>query len=172
MQQFLRFKERLDELGVECVTGTLENILDSLVADLKKFERVLLADLPQQLESVILSKTRAISLSTCTLKQIEEAEVCVAHTNEVVVEAGSLVLVSRSTRHRLATTLPERLYVICTSPKIYDTLYEYFLNRLPLEPNTTTTFISGPSRTADIEQILIKGVHGPKFVKVYFEKYN
>jgi L-lactate dehydrogenase complex protein LldG len=39
---------------------------------------------------------------------------------------------------------------------------------LPAERSSSMVLITGPSRTADIEQTLIRGVHGPKDVHVVF----
>jgi len=62
---------------------------------------------------------------------------------------------------------------VLTEDKILSSLDELFqILPLPVEQISSLVLITGPSRTGDIEQILVRGVHGPGelHVIVIYEK--
>jgi L-lactate dehydrogenase complex protein LldG len=80
-----------------------------------------------------------------------------------LAETGTLVLNCPDEELRLATMVCE--YHVCVLPKskIYADGYEAEeqLRTFMLDAPNYTAFITGPSRTADIERVLSIGVHGP-----------
>ncbi len=80
-----------------------------------------------------------------------------------LAETGTIVLNCPDEELRLATMLCE--YHVCILPKSrvvkdgYDA--EEQLQKFMLDAPNYTAFITGPSRTADIERVLSIGVHGP-----------
>jgi L-lactate dehydrogenase complex protein LldG len=81
-----------------------------------------------------------------------------------IAETGTVVLESTDENVRIATTLPEKHFVILDPRKILATADEAvpvlkdFHEQLP---QAYLAYITGPSRTADIERVLTIGVHGP-----------
>lgn len=80
-----------------------------------------------------------------------------------VAETGSCVIVSQSEDLRLATMVCEIHVVALPKARVVESLTdaEEFLNEAMRGGVMYTSFISGPSRTADIERVLALGVHGP-----------
>jgi L-lactate dehydrogenase complex protein LldG len=82
-----------------------------------------------------------------------------------IAETGTVVLVSADEQHRLASLLPERHYVVLPRSRLCGTLaaaLALLQGADGLPRSRTITFVTGPSRTADIELVLVVGVHGPK----------
>jgi len=78
---------------------------------------------------------------------------------------GTLVLESTPEPIRLASTLPERHVALLDPRKIIDDLVAAtpILRQFHQQmPQNFLAYITGPSRTADIERVLTIGVHGPK----------
>lgn len=86
-----------------------------------------------------------------------------------IAETGTLVLVATAERHRLASLLPPLHLVVLPTARLLGTL-AHTLVRLQGPDGTpaarTITFVTGPSRTADIELELVVGVHGPRTLHV------
>nr|MBN1228980.1 lactate utilization protein [Anaerolineae bacterium] len=89
---------------------------------------------------------------------ITGAEAALADTGTIVVRGGE-------GRSMLASLLPPVHIALVDSRRLFPCLSAY-LDSLPgsdhLAAASNTVFISGPSRTADIEQTLTLGVHGPR----------
>jgi L-lactate dehydrogenase complex protein LldG len=84
-----------------------------------------------------------------------------------IAESGTIAVVSGPGRSRLASLLPPVHVALLQSDRIYATLPD-FLGAHPdvTDEGSNLVLISGPSRTADIEMTLTRGVHGPGEVHV------
>jgi L-lactate dehydrogenase complex protein LldG len=80
-----------------------------------------------------------------------------------IAETGGLLLAPGPMEPRLLSLVPPVHLALLRAERIFDTLFQAFQelgwNR---EPPANALVISGPSKTADIEQTLAYGVHGPK----------
>lgn len=103
----------------------------------------------------------------------------VAETNSLtgvdfaIAETGTLVIQSSPTRPLGHSLFLETHVVIVESGRIRYHLSDVLDNAFIDHPNKAqTVLISGPSRTADIEQTLVLGAHGPKHVHIIVIQEN
>lgn len=83
-----------------------------------------------------------------------------------LADTGSCVIVSGTAQERLLTYLPPVCLVVGRTQQLVEHLPAAWeaLSARASDPATRGEFVlvTGPSRTSDIEKILIHGVHGPK----------
>jgi L-lactate dehydrogenase complex protein LldG len=96
----------------------------------------------------------------------EDAEVSLIAADAGVVETGQIAFAHRAGRPRGAGVLPERQVALLDAaavvPSLAEALGRLFAGGVP----GNLVLVAGPSRTADIEQRPIRGVHAPRELDV------
>jgi L-lactate dehydrogenase complex protein LldG len=161
-----RFAAELAALGVEChIEGSPERVRER-VAGLVAGKRVLAWDagrLPYAVDSVLAGAARGGS----PRDEQAAAEIGVTGCDGAIAETGSLVLLSGRGRSRAVSLLPPVHLAVVRRPDLYFSMGEFFARQdARIGEVAACTFVTGPSRTADIELTLTLGVHGPGQVVV------
>jgi L-lactate dehydrogenase complex protein LldG len=96
-------------------------------------------------------------------KLFNETDASITTTIGAIAQSGSIVLHPTHEEPRLMSLVPDIHIALVYEDTIYETFdqiitNQYWAKNMP----TNALLISGPSKTADIEQVLAYGVHGPK----------
>jgi L-lactate dehydrogenase complex protein LldG len=95
-------------------------------------------------------------------EQQAAAEIGVTGCDAAIAETGSLVLLSGPGKPRAASLLPPVHVAVARRNDLRFSMGEFFREYVDaIAGAACCTFITGPSRTADIELTLTLGVHGP-----------
>jgi L-lactate dehydrogenase complex protein LldG len=107
-------------------------------------------------------------------KRIFSIDASITETLGGIAETGSLILWPSRDEPRLMSLIPPIHLAVLQAEKIYNTFSEAIDEGRWTEKGmpTNALLISGPSKTADIEQTLVYGVHGPKQLVVFIIQSN
>jgi L-lactate dehydrogenase complex protein LldG len=103
-------------------------------------------------------------------RMCQAADVGITGAKFALAETGSIAIASGAQHSRLVSLLPPAHIVLLSEKVLVPDLISWEDLR-PKRIPSQLVFISGPSKTADIEQTLVVGAHGPKrlIVIVYGE---
>ncbi len=101
-----------------------------------------------------------------TATELDEFEGVLTGATLAIAETGTVVLQNVAGQGRRAISLvPDYHLCVAKVEDVVATVPEAMM-RLQRTASVATTFVSGPSATADIEMTRIKGVHGPRLLDV------
>jgi len=156
-----RFRQELAALGVECHVEDSAAAVRERVAALVAGKAILGWDadqLPYDLGPVVAGAARGSS----PREELARAEIGVTGCQAAIAETGSLALLSGRGRSRAVSLLPPVHLAVVKRGDLCFGMGEFFAaNEARLASEANCTFVTGPSRTADIELTLTLGVHGP-----------
>jgi len=100
-----------------------------------------------------------------------DVDVGVTGADAALAESGTLVLAHGEGRPRMASLVPE-IHIALLEVSLIERTLAHWAHENPRLAGETTNlvFVSGPSRTGDIEQQLNLGVHGPRHLHVVMIK--
>ncbi len=99
-------------------------------------------------------------------KELAQVPLGLVEADCLLADTGSAMIACATPGDRLLCYLPPACVVVASADRLHEHLpaaWERIAPRVA-DPHTRGefVFVTGPSRTADIEKILILGVHGPK----------
>jgi L-lactate dehydrogenase complex protein LldG len=89
-------------------------------------------------------------------------DIGITSADYALADTGTLVMIASPQEARMISLLPPAHIAVVPRARLLTGLDELFsILPTPAETTSSMVLITGPSRTADIEQILVRGVHGP-----------
>lgn len=137
-----------------------KQIKQLLVAEETAHGSVVLNDFPRH---GIDCQTYDLPIEAWKSEMFQQTPASLTVARAAIAETGTLILWPDAAEPRLMSLVPPVHVVLLDAGKIYNTFFEAmqtegWANGLP----TNSLLISGPSKTADIQQTLAYGAHGPK----------
>ena len=167
------FAERSESLKTEflrCADEAAADVQLKLLADREGWESIALpadSEIRTLLTNLSIPK---LEVSRSTAKtDLEKVSAGITGCDALVAQTGSVLLTAKSGGGRALSVLPVHHVVIATSSQLVPDLPAAFeLLERKYAPNFPSfmTFITGPSRTGDIERVLVLGAHGPRKLTV------
>ncbi len=169
-ERIRKFGEALEKLGGKLHVAASHSDAKHYVAALVAGKRAVASGASVLLECQIteLPEVQAGPWTLETLRQAcASADVGITGADYGLADTGSLVLFATTDEPRMISLLPPVHVAMLRKERLLASLDDLFLEVPDLaERSSSVVIITGPSRTADIEQILVRGVHGPGQIHV------
>ena len=119
---------------------------------------------------------RNLALPVCktdrpyNVTELEGCDVGISECDALIAQTGSVLVTNRSAGGRALSVLPPHHVVIARREQLLRDLpaaFQFLKQKYGANYPSMISFITGPSRTGDIERILVLGAHGPKKLTVF-----
>ena len=136
-------------------------------------------DSPEKLRGFLAGFTKIATDGSDLVKQavgagnagVREADLGVTACDCLIAQMGAIVVSPKSAGGRALSVLPPVHLVIARRDQLLPdlaTAITFIRRRYDGQWPSTLSIITGPSRTGDIEKVLVLGAHGPKRLALFF----
>jgi L-lactate dehydrogenase complex protein LldG len=160
------FKESLELVGGRYAFAENEDQaaahLRTIVGDLSA-TGIIVSD--SELVHRIVNAADIDAIQDASRDELFASDVGITSAQWAIAETGTLVLESGTEQHRLVSLVPPVHVCVVNASSIRQSMGE-ILELVDPDANPAITFVTGASRTSDIELTLAIGVHGPSELHV------
>jgi L-lactate dehydrogenase complex protein LldG len=170
-----RFIEAANRAGMKAIhtsRGSLRSALEAVLhSEQPKSVLVDVLDASLRVHASGACQSLDVSTSTDPSARAFDADLAIIDATAGVAETGSVLLASDG-RRRCAWIVPPKVVILVASKTLVPDLVDLWsgprspASPLAKVPPAAMLLVSGPSKTADIEGVLVTGVHGPGTVHV------
>lgn len=165
--RFLSEIKKLSGIGQKLSSAEIESALKKLVAE-QNIHKAAVWNTALLNQLQIADCLRALDVELVSPNadkyKIAECELGITEADFILPETGTLVLRSSAEKPRAVSLLPRVHLAIVTQSALRADMHQVFAEA---KNHHYLVFITGPSRTADIELTVTLGVHGPKNLYVW-----
>ncbi|MDB5249739.1 MAG: lactate utilization protein [Segetibacter sp.] len=97
---------------------------------------------------------------------LEDVDLFITSSNLAVAENGAAWITDKQLSERVLPFIAQEIALVINKKNIVETMHDAY-DKIADEEYGFAVFIAGPSKTADIEQSLVLGAHGPKMMTVF-----
>jgi L-lactate dehydrogenase complex protein LldG len=123
-----------------------------------------------QAQSKVLGLPTIVTNDGYDKHEMERCDVGISECDALIAQTGTVLVTSRSSGGRALSCLPphhvviaRREQMVADLPAAFALVKQKYGGNYP----SMISFITGPSRTGDIERILVLGAHGPKKLTIF-----
>ena len=158
-----RFEENLKDLGGQVLEQQEGEIFSEAIARCFPDEKVICSAVPEFDGTLRLE-------NITSPQQADKMDVLVVRSPFGIVETGSVFLSEKELQHRnFAAHLTQHIVVLLSEKNLVANMHVAYDQRTEFREARYGVLMSGPSATADIQGVLIRGAQGVRTLRIWWE---
>lgn len=158
--KFEQFSKMIKTVGGDAITTSKEK-LDDVILSLYSDEKIIVSNVEESKLGNFIANDEEDA------HNLKDIDLAIVKGEFAVAENGAVWLKNNDNRHRSLYFIAQNIVVAVKRSDILNNMHEAY-RQISFEDSGYGVFVSGPSKTADIEQSLVIGAHGPKSGYVIF----
>jgi len=158
--KFEKFSSIIQTVGGDAIVTSKEK-LDDVILSLYSDEKVIVSNVKESKLGNFIANDEE------NAHNLKNVDLAIVKGEFAIAENGAVWLKNNDNRHRSLYFIAQNIVIVVKRSDMLNNMHEAY-RQISFDDKGYGVFVSGPSKTADIEQSLVIGAHGPKSGYVIF----